>query len=69
MKITKKMGIGETLEKYPKVVEVFRELQIHCVGCVAAHFENIEEGFKAHGMSDEEIDAAVKKMNDLISKE
>ncbi|MBT3324217.1 DUF1858 domain-containing protein [archaeon] len=69
MKITKDMGIGEVLEKHPKVAEVFKELQIHCVGCMASHFESIEEGFTAHGMSEEEIDAAVKKMNAAISEE
>jgi len=69
MEITKNMGIGEVLEKYPKVAKVFRELQIQCVGCMAAHFESIEEGFTAHGMSEEEIDDAVKKMNAEINEE
>ena len=36
---------------------------------MAAHFESIEEGFKAHGMSEEEIDDAVKKMNAEINEE
>ncbi|MBL7051757.1 MAG: DUF1858 domain-containing protein [Nanoarchaeota archaeon] len=69
MEITKNMGIGEVLEKHPKVAEVFRELQIQCVGCMAAHFESIEEGFRAHGMSDEEIDDAIKKMNAAINED
>tara|TARA_Y100000310_G_C20553372_1_gene749268 strand:- start:914 stop:1120 length:207 start_codon:yes stop_codon:yes gene_type:complete len=68
MKIKKEMNIGEILEKHPEVVEVFRELGIQCIGCVAAHFESLEEGFKAHGLSDEDIEKAVKKMNALVKE-
>jgi hybrid cluster-associated redox disulfide protein len=68
MEIKKEMNIGEIIEKHPEVAEVFRELGIGCIGCVAAHFESLEEGFKAHGLSDEDIEKAVKKMNSLVKK-
>lgn len=68
MKITKEMNIGEIIEKYPEVRSVFVGLGIGCIGCVAAHFESLEEGFKAHGMSDEDIEKAIKKMNALIKE-
>lgn len=41
-KITKEMGISEILQEYPKAFEVFLKHNLPCVGCAAAHFENLE---------------------------
>jgi hybrid cluster-associated redox disulfide protein len=41
-KITKEMGISEILQRYPKTFEVFLNYNLPCVGCAAAHFENLE---------------------------
>ena len=67
-KITKGMAIGEILEKYPQVVETLMGLGVHCIGCHVAAFESLEMGLKAHGLSDKEIDGAVKKLNDALKK-
>jgi len=63
-KITKGMMIMEVLQKFPKTGEVFMELGVHCVGCIAASGETIEQGLKAHGMDDKKIDEIIKKMNE-----
>ncbi len=41
-KITKNMGISEILQKYPEAFKVFLKYNLPCVGCAAAHFENLE---------------------------
>jgi len=36
---------------------------LHCVGCMAAAGETLEEGAKAHGMKDKEIERMVSEIN------
>lgn len=62
--ITKEMGIMDIVSKYPQTVEVFQAFGMGCLGCAAAHFENIEQGASAHGM---DINALVKALNEAIS--
>ena len=50
MTITKEMGIMEVVSQYPETVEVFVNAGMGCLGCAAAHFENIEQGAGAHGI-------------------
>ncbi len=66
--ITKEIKIGELLIKYPQAVETLFEEGIHCLGCGAADFESLEDGLKAHGKSDQEIEEIVKKLNKAVSK-
>ncbi len=58
--ITKDMSIIEVVQKYPETVEVFRNFGMGCLGCVAARFENIEQGALAHGI---DVDALIKDLN------
>ena len=44
MTLTKDMGIMEVVSNYPETVEVFINAGMGCLGCAAAHFENIEQG-------------------------
>lgn len=62
-KITKKMKIEEVIKKYPETVEVFAKHGFHCIGCIAASFESIEDGAMAHGITPEEI---VEDLNKAI---
>jgi len=68
-KITKDMKIGEVAQKFPKAIHILIEKGIHCIGCAAAHFENLEEGLTAHGKSEKEITEIIEEMNNVISKE
>ena len=61
--ITKKTKLSEIAEKHPETIEPLLEIGMHCIGCHMAAFETIEDGAKAHGLSDKEIDELVKKMN------
>lgn len=64
-KITGKMSIGEVVAKYPETIEVFFNHGLHCVGCAAAHFENIDEGCQAHGIDTEKL---VEDLNKAVEK-
>ena len=69
MKITKDTIIGECLAEYPKTAEVLFESGIHCVGCFAANVETIEIGLKSHGLSEEDIEKILVKLNKVANEE
>ncbi len=67
-KITKEMNIAEIIQNNPGATEVFINAGIHCIGCIAAQFETLEEGLKAHGSSDEDIEKFVEDLNKANEK-
>jgi hybrid cluster-associated redox disulfide protein len=67
-KITKDMKLGDIIQKFPDTADVMMEHGLHCIGCHVAAWESLEDGCRAHGMSDEEITSLLKKMNDKIKK-
>ena len=66
MTITKDMSIMEVVTKYPDTVPVFMNSGMGCIGCAAAHFENIEQGAVAHGI---DIDALMAGLNEVVPQE
>jgi len=62
--IKKEMLIEECVEKHPKSARVMMENGMHCVGCHVAAGETIEQGAKAHGLSDEQIEKMMKDINE-----
>ena len=66
MKITKKMTLGEVITKYPETVEIFLNAGMHCFGCHIAQFETIEDGAKAHGMCEKELDKLIDDLNKVV---
>lgn len=68
-KITKKINLNRLVSKYPKLARILIEdYGLHCVGCAVAFFETLEDGAKAHGMSDKEIDKMVERLNNQMSQ-
>ena len=65
MKITKDSNLGDLIRKHSEVVEVFMKHGLHCIGCMAAHYETVEQGAKAHNI---DIKKLVKELNDAIKK-
>jgi len=65
--ITKKTTIADLLEKYPDSMDILLEYGIECIGCHASPSESIEEGFLAHGMSNDEVNEVIDKINAEIS--
>ena len=68
MTVTKGATLGELVSKYPAAVEVMLGYGLHCVGCHVAAFETIEQGAKAHGMSDADIEKMMKEINEAIKE-
>ena len=66
MTITKDMSIMEVVTKYPDTVPVFMNSGMGCIGCAAAHFENIAQGAMAHGI---DIDALMAGLNEVVPQE
>jgi len=64
--ITKDMTIGDVVAKYPEAAHVMIQGGLHCIGCRVAMWETIEQGAKAHGLTDDEIKKMVRDMNLFI---
>ena len=62
--ISKEMGIGEVVQKYPQTVEVFIGNGLGCIGCAAASYETIEQGAMAHGI---DVDKLMKELNETVA--
>jgi iron-sulfur cluster assembly protein len=67
-KITKDTTIGDIIEKYPQTIDTLTNFGVHCVGCHVSPFESLEMGFKAHGMTEEQVNDAVKQLNEVVAK-
>ncbi|MBS3107494.1 DUF1858 domain-containing protein [Candidatus Woesearchaeota archaeon] len=65
-KANKKMTFAEILDARPDAAEIMMKYGLHCIGCAAAHFETVEEGCKAHGISDKNIDKMIEEINKLM---
>ena len=66
--ITKDMTIGDVVAKYPACIEALQSAGVHCVGCHVSYHETLEQGFKGHGMSDEEVDMVIAKLNIAVEE-
>ena len=64
-KVSKDMGIMDIVTQHPETLEVFAQFGMGCIGCAAAHFENLEAGAKVHGI---DVDEMVNAMNAVIEK-
>lgn len=57
------MSITDIVEKYPDSAEVLLSHGMHCFGCMAARFENIEQGALAHGI---DVDQLMQDLNENL---
>lgn len=64
MTITPETSIMEAVQKYPQTAAIFMEFGMGCLGCAAAHFENIGQGAAAHGI---DIDALIAALNKAVA--
>ena len=59
--IDKNIKIGELLEKSPEKADILMMAGMHCLGCIAASGESLEEACEVHGI---DVDELVKKLNE-----
>jgi hybrid cluster-associated redox disulfide protein len=64
IKITKTMTIAEALKIKPQIAAVLMTKGMHCLGCVIAQGETIEQAAEVHGLDAEQL---VKELNQLKS--
>ena len=50
----------------PEAKSVLAEYGLHCFSCAGSEFENLDEGCRGHGFSDEEIDELVDDLNQML---
>lgn len=62
-KITKQTKISEIVQSKPQAVELLFKAGMGCIGCPMAQMETLEQGCKAHDMTDKEIEELVDKIN------
>lgn len=68
MKITKKSNINEVVIKNPELAGDFFNAGMMCIGCPLSVGESIEQGCRAHGMSDKQIEKLIEKLNKKLEK-
>ncbi|MEG2957514.1 MAG: DUF1858 domain-containing protein, partial [Christensenellaceae bacterium] len=59
-KVTKEMNIMDIIQVDEGCAEIFMEAGMGCLGCAAAHFENLEQACGVHGI---DADALEIKLN------
>ena len=55
--------MNELLMKKPELAGMLLSSGMGCIGCPMAQMETIEDGCRAHGMSDKEIDKLIGRLN------
>jgi hybrid cluster-associated redox disulfide protein len=65
-KVTRYSNLADVIFKYPQVAEILIDYGLHCVGCFASAFDTISDASKIHGMSEEEVDQMIIRVNELI---
>jgi len=69
IEISKDIMIGDLVENYPKLARVLvEEYGFHCIGCMAAGMETLEEGATVHGMGKKEIQKMVVELKKLAEE-
>ncbi len=69
VKVNKEMSFGELLQSYPQAGMVLMRYGLHCIGCHIAVMETIEQGARAHGLTDDEIDGMIEEINKEIASQ
>jgi iron-sulfur cluster assembly accessory protein len=73
MVIHRQMTIEQILSLFPnkaqKLSQEITRAGLHCVGCHAATWETLEAGMYGHGMSDDQINNLVNRLNALLEEE
>jgi len=59
--ITKEMNIMEIIRTKPESIAVFQAFGMGCIGCLAAHSENLEQAAQVHQINVDELVDALNK--------
>ena len=66
IEISRSMTFGELLTDYPEASRVLAAHGLHCIGCRVAVSESVEDGCRAHGFGDNEIDQIISEIKGSV---
>ena len=52
-------------ERKPEAAEIMMKYGLHCIGCHISAYETVEEGARAHGISEDNIDNLLSELNKI----
>jgi iron-sulfur cluster assembly protein len=71
-RISKEMTIEDIFTSFPEKSQLLAQeitnSGLHCASCSAATWETLEAGMTSHGRSPKEIDALVKRLNEVLEQ-
>jgi len=67
-KITGKTTFAKLLSASPQAAEILFGYGLHCIGCHMSAEESIEQGARAHGLSDSQISDMLNKINKRLNE-
>ena len=66
MTIDKSMNIVEILRINEGIADILMDSGMHCLGCIMAHGETLEQACAVHGI---DPDALTQQINDFLAQE
>ena len=67
MAITKDMLITDILEQDVEIASILMQKGMHCIGCMAASGESLEQAMYVHGFTPEDVDTTVAEVNEFLA--
>ena len=64
-RVTKDTIISDLLDIAPEAAPIFQSIGMHCLGCVMANNESVEEACMVHGVDPEEF---IQQINEFIGE-
>ena len=64
--ITKDMTVTEILSVDENIANILMGKGMHCIHCMAAFGESLEQAMQVHGYSAEDVDIIVDQINEFL---
>ena len=64
-KIEKSTIIGDVLDIAPETAPLFMAIGMHCLGCIMAHGETLEQACAVHGI---DVDELLGRINEFLGE-
>ena len=68
MTITKDMLVTDILAQDERIAPILMQMGMHCIGCMAASGESLENAMYVHGYATEDVDKVVTMLNELLAQ-
>lgn len=66
IKVDRQTNLGAIVRQWPATAKVMLDYGLHCAGCLANQFDTVEQGAAIHGMSEEELNEMLGRINETI---